>query len=44
MLKDSDKLEVVATNKIDEKMDASPVIVGDQLFLRGHQHLYCIAK
>ena len=44
VLKDSDKLEVVATNKIDEKMDASPVIVGDQLFLRGHQHLYCIAK
>ena len=43
-LKDSDKLEIVATNKIDEKMDASPVIVGDQLFLRGHQHLYCIAK
>lgn len=44
VIKDSDQLEVVATNKIQEKMDASPVILGDQLFLRGHRHLYCIAK
>ena len=44
VIKDSDKLEVVATNKIDDKMDASPVIVGDQLFLRGHNFLYCVAN
>jgi hypothetical protein len=26
------------------KFDASPAIVGDQLFLKGKTHLYCIAK
>jgi outer membrane protein assembly factor BamB len=43
VLKHSDTLEILATNTLDEKFDASPAIVGDQLFLRGHQHLYCIA-
>ena len=36
--------EVLATNTLDDKFDASPVIVGDELFLRGHRHLYCIAQ
>lgn len=44
VLKNSDKLEVLSTNKLDEKFDASPAIVGKQLFLRGHQYLYCIAE
>jgi outer membrane protein assembly factor BamB len=44
VLKDSDKLEILATNKLDEKFDASPAIVGRELFLRGHSHLYCIAE
>lgn len=44
VLKDADKLEIVATNKLNEKMDASPVIAGNELFLRGHEHLYCIAE
>jgi outer membrane protein assembly factor BamB len=43
VLKDSDKLEVLARNKLDDKFDASPAVVGNQLFLRGHQFLYCIA-
>lgn len=34
--------KVLATNKLDEGIDASPVIVGSQLFLRGSKHLYCI--
>jgi outer membrane protein assembly factor BamB len=42
VLKAGDKLEVLATNRLDDGIDASPVIVGTQLFLRGHQHLYCI--
>jgi outer membrane protein assembly factor BamB len=37
------KLEVLATNQLDDPIDASPVIVGKQLFLRGKTHLYCIA-
>jgi outer membrane protein assembly factor BamB len=43
VIKDSGKLEVVATNKLDDKFDASGAIVGNELFLRGHEHLYCIA-
>lgn len=43
VLKDADKLEVLATNKLDEGIDASPALVGNELFLRGKQHLYCIA-
>ena len=42
VLKRSDKLEVLASNRLDDPMDASPVIVGKQLFLRGKEHLYCI--
>lgn len=32
----------VATNQLDEGIDASPAIVGGQMFLRGQKHLYCI--
>lgn len=42
VLKQSDKLEVLATNKLDEGFDASPAIVGKQLFLRSAKHVYCI--
>jgi outer membrane protein assembly factor BamB len=44
VVRKSDKLEVLSTNKLDDKFDASPAIVGTELFLRGHQHLYCIAE
>ena len=43
VIRNSDKLEILATNKLDEKFDASPAVVGRELFLRGHQYLYCIA-
>jgi outer membrane protein assembly factor BamB len=43
VLKQSDKLEKLATNKLDDKFDASPAAVGKELFLRGRQNLYCIA-
>jgi outer membrane protein assembly factor BamB len=43
VIKDAAKLEVLATNKLDEKIDASPAVAGKELFLRGHSHLYCIA-
>ena len=36
--------EILATNKLDEGIDASPVFVGNELMLRGKQHLYCIAE
>lgn len=42
VLKQSDKLEVLAVNQLGDGVDASPVLVGDQLFLRGENTLYCI--
>lgn len=44
VIKNSDKLEVLATNELGEKIDASPALVGKELFLRSHEHLYCIAN
>ncbi len=43
VLKHGKAYELLAANKLDEGVNASPVIVGKQLFLRGHKHLYCVA-
>ena len=43
VLKKSDKVEVLATNKLNDRFDASPAVAGRDLFLRGKQFLYCIA-
>jgi outer membrane protein assembly factor BamB len=42
VLKQSDKLEVLARNQLDDHFDATPALVGRQLFLRGEKFLYCI--
>lgn len=42
VLRQADKLEVLATNKLDDPIDSSPVAVGRQLILRGEKFLYCI--
>jgi outer membrane protein assembly factor BamB len=44
VLKQGDKLEVLATNRLNDPIDASPVVVGKQLFLRGEKYLYCIEE
>jgi outer membrane protein assembly factor BamB len=44
VIRQSDKLEVLATNRLEEKFDASPAIAGKELFLRGKEYLYCIAE
>jgi len=44
VIKHSDKFEVLATNKLDDEFSASPAIVGDELYLKGKEHFYCIAK
>jgi outer membrane protein assembly factor BamB len=44
VIKNSDKFEVLATNKLNEKIDASPAIVGKEMFLRGKEYLYCLAN
>ena len=38
------ELEVVAENKLGEFCYASPAVAGDELFIRGEKHLYCISK
>ncbi len=43
VLKESDKVEVLATNHLDDEFDASPAVAGKELFLRGEKYLYCIA-
>jgi len=35
---------MLATNRLDEQFDASPALAGKELFLRGHEYLYCIAE
>jgi outer membrane protein assembly factor BamB len=44
VIEDADEFKVLATNAVDDRIDASPAIVGKELYLRGHQHLYCIAE
>lgn len=44
VLRHGDKLEVLASNKLDDKFDASPVVVGRQLLLRGTKSLYCLQE
>lgn len=42
VLERGDALKVLSVNRLDEPIDASPGVVGKQLFLRGARHLYCI--
>ena len=37
-------LEVLAQNELDDGFDASPALVDDEIFLRGHRSLYAIAE
>lgn len=34
---------IIATNKLDDRFDASPIIVDDEIILRGREYLYCIS-
>ena len=38
------ELKVLARNRLDESVAASPAVVGDELFLRGARSLYCLAR
>jgi outer membrane protein assembly factor BamB len=44
VLKAGPKFEVLAQNTLADKFDASPAVIGNDLYLRGHQNLYCIGK
>jgi outer membrane protein assembly factor BamB len=44
VIKLAEEFQVLATNTLDDKFDASPAIAGDELFLKGKTYLYCIAN
>jgi len=44
VIKNSDTFEVLASNKLDDRFDASPAVSGDELFLKGKEYLYCISE
>ena len=44
VIKDADELEVVAINSVGEDVAATPAPVDSELFIRGEQHLFCIAE
>lgn len=44
VLEKSKALKFLASNKLDDSFAASPAVVGNELFLRGRSHLYCIAE
>jgi hypothetical protein len=43
VLKEGSAMEVLATNALNDPIDASPAAVGRELFLRGEKFLYCVA-
>ena len=44
VLEPGPRLQVLATNQLDDGFDASPVIVGRDLYLRGRRFLYALAR
>lgn len=44
VVRNAPEFEVLAKNTLDEGSGASPVVVGDAIYLRGRSHLYCIAE
>jgi hypothetical protein len=43
VIRNSPTFEVLAKNTLDDGFDASPALVDKEIYLRGYQHLYCIA-
>jgi hypothetical protein len=44
VLKAGERLEVLTTNSLNDKFNASPALAGKELFLRGQENLYCISE
>ena len=43
-LQDGVEFKVASKNQLDDSFDASPAIIGNELYLRGFKNLYCIAE
>lgn len=44
VLKAGSTYEELATNELDDAFDASPIVIGDRMYLRGHDNLYCLGE
>ena len=44
VIKHGRNFQVLAKNELDDRFDASPAIVDNELVLRGLKYLYCIAE
>jgi len=44
VLEHGDDYKVIANNALDDVFDASPVVIGDVLYLKGLKSIYCIAS
>ena len=44
VLESGPKLEILAENQLDDGFDASPVVVGRDLYLRGRRFLYAVGR
>jgi len=44
VIKQGPQFEVIAKNTLDDGFHASPVIIGNDMYLRGFKHLYCISR
>ena len=44
VLEKGPEFKVLATNTLEERSDATPALVGSQIFLRGENSLYCIGE
>lgn len=44
VIKAGEKFEIIASNPLEDNFHASPVIVGDELILRGFKSLYCFKE
>ena len=44
VVKSGSAFEVISTNTLEDGFHASPVIIGNNLYLRGFKHLYCISE
>ena len=44
VLKAGENPEILSTNTLDDNFHASPVIAGNELFLRGFKSLYCFSE
>lgn len=44
VIEDAEQFKVVAENDLGETIDATPAPDGNELFIRGEKHLFCIAE